>query len=269
MKEDNPNVTNATNANSGVVGNPSCFIANTRHTQALAASVEQQQQQQQGAATNATPMAFPVLNMGMPKAGSTDLVSIFHYFKIRASHDQRAAIDQKKPPIGSCNERNNKVHMQMDSNWPNRPPKGCLFPQIQFLDEIHREYPHATLVLNFRPVQDWIHSVRSWDRNLASRWGLCFLPGLAHRYHDSNNESSSALTDQELASWHCSHVQYIREFVRHYPSHKLIELDLYDNEGSSELMSKLFGAERRCWAQQNVNKKKAAKQANNATAPAI
>jgi hypothetical protein len=75
MKEDNPNVTNAT---SGVVGNPSCFIANTRHTQALAASVEQQQQQQQqGAATNATRMAFPVLNTGMPKAGSTTLYQFF------------------------------------------------------------------------------------------------------------------------------------------------------------------------------------------------
>lgn len=39
-------------------------------------------------------------------------------------------------------------------------------PQHHQLDAIHRQYPNATFVLNFRPVDAWIASVLKWSSKL-------------------------------------------------------------------------------------------------------
>jgi hypothetical protein len=50
------------------------------------------------------------------------------------------------------------------------------------------------------------------------------------------------LTDVQLAKWWYGRVLHIREYVQEYPSHALIELDLYDSNGTASLLNDLFQA---------------------------
>ena len=225
---------------------PSCLVPNQKNTQALVDSGEV--------------MPLPVMNLGMPKCGSTTLFEFFQCAGIKSRHSQDGACIEKairegKPPMDGCEEnkqdhyriRNgNGAWLQMDIQmWPD-----CWFPQISFLDEIHQEFPNATFVMNFRPVDDWIRSARNWgapqSSTMAQRWAspiLCKykIPGLI------NQKGRAQLSDQDLRNWLCGHVKHVREFVKQYPTHKLIELDLYNKEASSRSMASLFRANRTCW----------------------
>jgi hypothetical protein len=44
----------------------------------------------------------------------------------------------------------------------------------------------------------------------------------------------------DLQRWWCSHIQHVSAFVKQHPSHKLIELDLYDKTGLAATMVSLF-----------------------------
>jgi hypothetical protein len=159
----------------------------------------------------------------------------------------RKAVQNGKPPISGCNSSKSADALcQLDVNYP---LKNCFYPQISLLDEIHQEHPHATFILNFRPVDDWIRSARAWSNDIIGRWSKCVLPGLI--------KEGGRLTNQEMRNWLCGHVKHVREFVKQYPTHKLIELDLYDTKGSSEAMSSLFNTKATCWGKSNVNKKNA------------
>jgi hypothetical protein len=48
------------------------------------------------------------------------------------------------------------------------PPK-LILSRLSLLEDIHAENPNATFVLNFRPICDWIHSVRTW-KDLLERY---------------------------------------------------------------------------------------------------
>merc|ERR1711862_631043 len=66
------------------------------------------------------------------------------------------AIDARLPPLSSCG--NYIVYAQMD-----QASKGdCIFPQIEFLDELYEESPNAIFILPFRNVSAWIKSVQKW-----------------------------------------------------------------------------------------------------------
>jgi hypothetical protein len=229
LAKDNKNNVGSTNE-----GLQSCFIPNTLRTRTLIDSGEI--------------LALPVLNLGMPKCGSTTLQEFFRCAGFRSLHGQNgacmeAAIREGRPPIAGCKRtRYKQVLTQLDVQIP----PNCWFPQISFLDEIHQEEPNATFVLNFRPVNDWIHSARHWY-GMADRWGkpdcITKIPGLV--------KEGNTLTDQEIRNWWCGHVKHVREFVEQYPTHKLIELDLYDTEGSSKSMASLFNANETCWGHAN------------------
>merc|ERR1711957_981408 len=51
------------------------------------------------------------------------------------------------------------------------------------------------------------------------------------------------IKDVQLAKWWCGHVLHIREYVKEYPSHSLIELDLYDTNETESLLYHLFQAD--------------------------
>jgi len=218
------------------------------------------------------------------------------------------------------------------------------YPQIKLLDELHKESPNSTFVLNFRPIKDWLHSVSKWD-GMKYRMSLFEMPGfilteeqhkavkIKRKWHLDQNEyaklskSSKAkfieeyykknpsstllvsrrnlksskgkkgkkaggggngelkfpiprppptepVNDIQLARWWCGHVKHIRKYVELYPSHKLIELELYDNDGSSSVLYDMFQRpssspsdgnnnnnfeddkkNNACWGHANVNKK--------------
>jgi hypothetical protein len=222
----------------------SCFLPDTNSTRALAESVRKEEHT----------LSLPILNMGMPKAGTTSLDDFFLCAGLRSNHSSNGplmlqGVNAGKPPIASSVQMLQKgrglpvqVFTQLDDNYGT-----CAFPQIQLLDELHQEQPNATFILNFRPVMDWIKSARAWQ-GMADRWSKCKLPGLVCK-----GKGKFRCSDENLHSWWCGHVQHIREFVKRYPSHKLIELDLYDGPGTSKVMAELFGANQTCWGKSNTN----------------
>jgi hypothetical protein len=232
---------------------PSCLVANRKRTNALVASVLRNKER---SLTLSYLLPTPILNVGMPKIGSSTLSDFFRCAGYRTTHDywkagcMRDAAEQNRPPLQTCHPEKQAVS-QLDSNYPHED--NCFYPQISLLDEIHQEHHNATFILNFRPLDDWIKSATAWgtpgQKKLADRWDNCSLPGLV-----SNGVGRDR--DQDLRDWFCSHVRHIREFVSVYPSHALIELDLYDTQGSTRVMSSLFGANRSCWGHSNVGKDK-------------
>jgi hypothetical protein len=118
--------------------------------------------------------------------------------------------------------------MQMDYNHA----RG-FNPQTALLDELHEVVPNSTFLFIFRPIAHWINTVSHWN-DLRERFSNFALPGLV--------KGEGLVSDLELARWWCTHVFHLREYVREYPSHALIELDLYDTKGNMKLLFDLFQA---------------------------
>ena len=217
----------------------------------------------------------PIINVGMPKCGSTTLESFFKCAGMKTSHHitardgniglcMRQAIESGKPPIQSCDSwywprkgRKKRRHRKPNASDDTgveallqidvaNNPRQCVFPQISYLEEIHEEDPNATFILNSRPVLEWASSVIRWQGvrdgpSLNNRLNLCHLPGL------------NGNTTDDLSAWFCGHVQHIRKFVADHPSHALIELNLYDTDCNAAIMSSLFNADKSCWGHSNAN----------------
>ena len=71
-----------------------------------------------------------------------------------------------------------------------------------------------------------------------------------------SSSSSSKLSYQELGYFYCIHVQHIRNFVQQYPSHNLIELDLYNTNQTSHFLTTLFDHNSISAATSTIRKKK-------------
>ena len=221
--------------------------------------------------------SYPILNVGFPKIGSTTLWNFFNCAGISASHNGKRKqgeeilqlVDQGVPNVldiisSEPNGMRQDAHMQLDTNRHK-----CAFPQIQVLDEFHREFPNATFVLNFRPVLDWIKSGRLHraPRNpMAVRWRHCEnIPGLLCNKASQKGSflyPKDYCDDFGLARWWCSHVKHIRSFVKQYPSHDLIELDLYHPSESSSILAELFQTNASCWGHANQNEKSSKNHSN-------
>ena len=216
---------------------PSCFAPNLTRSYEIVQKYSNNQ--------DTSPPSSPLLNLGFPKVGTTTLQEFFLCNGYQASHSQNGNamvnnVKKGRPPLSPARGLRGLNHFQMDFNFGN-----CTYPQITLLDEFHEAYPNATFFLNFRPVKDWIRSASQWN-GLTRRWKGCKLPGLIH----SANKSVS--WSHDLQMWWCRHINHVREFVRQYPSHDLIELDLYDSESSSYILTSLFGGSSSCWGQSNV-----------------
>lgn len=262
---------------------PACFRPNTAPARQLAQDVK----------SGKVPLSNdPVLYVGFPKTGTTTLWHFFECSGYMASHQQQCpqVVEQnlKGPKQGKASlldtkwsrmrrreiieqakangrtrqellemQQNMKeAHLQLDYN----AEEGC-YPQIQMLDEIHSDYPNATFILAFRPINEWIQSVTS-HHGMKSRWGFFDLPGLImteeqlklrNRTELPLRERIPTLTKNQLRRWWCGHIQHIREFVEEYPSHRLIELDLYHDEETSSVLADIFQSKGDCWSHKNKN----------------
>ena len=238
--------------------------------------------------------------VGFPKAGSSTLQDYFKCLGLRPKHNQEGKkmlerlYEGKFPLFPSKNH----AYCQLDKNF-----KTGYYPQISLLDEMHEIHPNSTMTFLFRPVETWIKSTRNWY-SMWQRFAAFEMPGLqltpeqrqrnseirAWKQQDSKLRASNTtnhktkkpagpieLTDLQGARWWCGHVLHMREYVREYPSHALIELDLYDSEGSAGLLHDLFEADTdahhaahpknssggdgggdkpaQCWGHSNANKK--------------
>lgn len=232
-------------------------------------------------------LSKPVINLGMPKVGSSTL---FHFFRCsgwKASHwkserqgligacMKRASV-RNDPLLKSCDawyfkklwgsqnepsawdDKGAEAYLQMDFSLNGGR---CRYPQIQDLDKLHQEAPNATFVLLFRPIQDWYRSMANWPSSnstatLLERLQQCDLPGLPQGRGGSL---------PELEVFWCRHVRRVRDFVERHPSHRLVELDLYNAEQSARVMAKLFHSQSDCWGHANANSRLQAQSSPNNT----
>ena len=230
---------------------PICFIPNTKKTLQLVDSVYENSDSMTGR---------PIINVGLSKCGSSSLFEFFNCGerdgnnsrRYKASHGREgsciaAAVMEGLPPLQGCIETRNK-DVLLEINIQEPKSKQCWYPQVSFLDEIHDEFPNATFILNFRPIYDWIRSTYYWS-DFVSRFTKCRnnIPGLIMK------QRKPRLSYTDLATFYCNHVKHIRRFVQQYPTHRLIELDLYNTNQTSDIMSKLFRIPRNCWGKHNAN----------------
>jgi hypothetical protein len=123
------------------------------------------------------------------------------------------------------NERSPFYHMpqvqvwaQMDYTTASSVNRGrsttddrSVFPQIELLDEIHTVAENSTFVMLFRPVEDWIRSVKAWNR-YPFRLAQLDVPGLIlteeQRYSRDTLGETIVVTEQQLKQWWC-HRKYL------------------------------------------------------------
>ena len=131
------------------------------------------------------------------------------------------------------------------------------------LGAIHNETPLATLILNFRPIKDWISSVWRWD-NMMERLQSCDVPGLPKgEPEDLENMTGVFLS---LSNFWCRHVWYVRLFVRKHRSLNLLELDLYDQNSTVSSLQSSFPcstSHKTCWVHTNANNSTTTKKKNS------
>lgn len=259
---------------------PSCLFPNKKKTSTM---VQNLLTGNPNSANSSSPLLpLPVMNLGLPKCGSTTLYNFFRCIGLRTTHwavnteffeglCMRDAVNAGLPPIKTCAPHTD-AFTQFDVEFPfgytnahsDIAPQfysyakrdDCFFPQLSLLEEIHAENPTVTFVMNFRPIHDWIRSVRGWG-DMMKRFRACNLPNLPMGYpKNPKNETQVFAT---MTQFWCSHVQHVRNFVEAHPSHALIELDLYDTDHSKEVMSALFPSstqgKSKCWKHRNKSKK--------------
>mmetsp|Transcript_31677 Transcript_31677/g.38804 ORF Transcript_31677/g.38804 Transcript_31677/m.38804 type:complete len:293 (-) Transcript_31677:46-924(-) len=187
----------------------------------------------------------PIISVGFPKAGSTTLDDFFKCGGVRSCHHAYKGEDKRLHIIGTCMEEAKRKGLPLIKSCGDREAytqlddtthTHCYWPQIDALDEIHDEYPDATFILNLRPVEHWIKSLRKW-RSYSGRLKTCGM------VEDS--------TDELLTELFCNQVTRARDFVAKHPSHALIEFDIED-PSTGELLSNVFGIDEKCWGVSNV-----------------
>lgn len=221
-------------------------------------------------------LGLPILNVGFPKAGSTTLNDYFQCIGLTTTHDQNGYMmfqsvksnitlffpldEDKKIKLlkhfrstrSYINRMKADAFMQLDFNF-----ERGYYPQISLLDEMHEEKPNSTFVFNFRPLNDWIGSVSRWF-GMKQRFSQFEVPGLImtksqrmkiqkmyfnETFKGNKKAELELLEIRQLVRWWCGHVNHIRNYVKQYPSHKLIELDLYDTDETSKVLYDLFQGE--------------------------
>jgi hypothetical protein len=116
-------------------------------------------------------------------------------------------------------------------------------PQHFQLDLLHDFAPNASFLLNLRPAQDWVNSVTNWF-GLGGR----FLKLFRVDYRKVNRR----LALEEIYN---NHTEFVRNFVRQHPSHRLVEVDI-SRPNAGNVLATAFGLRQSCWGQHNRNKKK-------------
>ena len=270
---------------------PSCLVPDLTATRNLAKRVMEARNKKRKRSKLEWTLLLPILNVGFPKVGSNTLADYFNCIGIKANHNQDGEGMFRRLSSGRgiygkdrFYRKKNQAFCQLDTST------GIgFYPQISLLDELHEEHPHSTLIFNFRPISDWIRSTTNWY-GMRSRFSKFLVPGLVltpeqlrnnQEFHSGENKTKFLrLSKIQLAKWWCGHVLHMREYVREYPSHALIELDLYDTNGTAALMYDLFRADtddtylkeeeeppsqplreepreslKQCWGKRNVNSK--------------
>lgn len=164
----------------------------------------------------------------------------------------------------------------LDSRAHTKRDPRLILPQHHYLEELHAQFPNATLILNLRhTTQEWVDSVMRWPSTLRSEipnefWVQDQRRGFSTFSRDNNNEilmkqkygiDLNRLPPKQLPHLNATlaylmdyHSKYVRDFVRRHPSHTLIEVDITNPE-TGQILADAFGLNETCWGHRNENKK--------------
>ena len=206
----------------------------------------------------------PIFVMGLMKAGTT---SIFGYFRcgLRKQDERFISHYDCNPNINnranirmSCGRRmytnihfkkdretfdgmdQFAVYSEIDAQLKSAP--FIILPQYSYLHQIHQKYPKATFILNMREPKAWIKSIDKWQ-------------DLRQRFIDidlKDFKAGKGKTDEEMEEFYLLQAQKVRDFVKVFPSHELIEIDI-GGEDAGQIMQDSFGITKDCWGIRNSN----------------
>jgi hypothetical protein len=239
----------------------SCFLPNRSRTEVLVAAASLVQRND----INNARRNWSIVNLGMPKMGSTSLFQFFLCSNITANHWRTESSDRTAVVlIGECMrdtyDNNNKNNNKSGTGASKHPdlirscsfgaqaltqidvalsPERCVLPQIQYIKQLLSANDGKTMfLLPFRPVDDWLaslyHQVRPDGSRLYDRLQHC-LPAGQHN----------------LADVWCDHVTTIRQLV---PHDRLLELDLTDHAWTATMLSQFYHTSATCWTQSNCRR---------------
>ena len=201
-----------------------------------------------------------IINMGMPKSGSSSVTAMFKESGMKVSHwtcknDEycgkciSAQIQQQNETSGlfkSCGDYH--VWAQLDYQMEST----CVYPQIQYMEELYRDAPDATWIMPMRNVSNWLHSVNKWG-DMRGRFQYCdFLPHLNFTYGDNKS-------DEKMMELYCSHIEQVRSFVKAHPTLSYIEFRIEDLNVDSYLKEFFPSLKVTHWKKKNVNKGESSK----------
>lgn len=130
------------------------------------------------------------------------------------------------------------------------PKQRIFFPQHFRIDAVHRSYPNATWILNWRDVEPWIDSVMKWGDNLHYQFAYeYYMQGVISHIPQNMTEMRSFLRQIYL-----QHFEMVRDFVQTHPSHALVEVNITHPE-AGQVLADAFGLSSVAWTNVNKNRK--------------
>ena len=178
----------------------------------------------------------------------------------------RDAVSLGYPPVSTCSQDKDAL-LQLDVSFPflyKQTAFGkvsrdeCFWPQLSILPQLYADVPNSTFLLMFRPVEDWIRSAFNY-KGFLTRLRACNLPNLLRNFPPDLDNTEQV--NEMLTEFWCSHVLHVRQFIKDHPSVTLLEMDLYDPNRTSYVLSSMFPSrvnkqpKESCWGHANRNNK--------------
>ena len=208
-----------------------------------------------------------VINLGLPKSGTTTLHGFLGCGGIRSSHWQCGEmpcgsciaknIRKKKAPFTGCGSY--KGWAQMDIMEPNN--RGCLLPQTHHAQTILSYYPDALFVLPLRDPIAWSDSVHRWYGRMDQRLTECVSRHWKSIQSQDKHidvvanitkKSFSGINSAELVEFYEAHVRSVKMLKVLNPTLRLIQYNISDPQ---KLFEALPNIPKHCYKHKNHNTK--------------
>lgn len=203
-----------------------------------------------------------IINVGLPKSASTSTTHIFKSAGVSTSHwkcnrdgvENRCGIcleEVFKSNSGNALEQCGNFTMWGEMNY--QDSSRCIFPQIQYLEQLYRDAPSATWLMPIRNVSDWLDSVNRAGKK-RGRFRGYFDKCDFHfsSIHKTFLGSIDKKMDEKMIDMYCHHTIQIRDFVESHPSLSLIEFKI-DDPNVGNLFSSYFDVKADDWGKENEN----------------
>jgi hypothetical protein len=195
-----------------------------------------------------------VINLGMPKMGST---SIHSYFRCGGYTSVHWICGPNRTFCGNCIEESIKAGLPPLSKCPtvdsyaqiDKGPENM--PQVNYLEEIVSGIPNATFIMTFRNMTKWYISLSNWlgiaGKNKANNMKVRF-----QRENITGLPPGVGRNVSEFSNFYCEYVKRVRKTIAKYPGHQLVEIDIEDPTEGWQL-EEVFGVNRSCWGKTNIH----------------